>query len=414
MHLPFPIDLGRGAFALGLSVILYLFALNETNPETIRTTSFTIPLEVVNVPAGLVVTDKPPPVQLRVRAPLDVFNRLRPESFVGQVDATGASAGDQTLPVVVRSNDVDVQDVSAVPPQVRLHLEEVQERSVPVRVNPTGQVPSGYSVGDASADPARVTVSGPASVVQQAVEAVIDVSVDRVTVSVNGAYTPRAVDSHGNALQGLNIRPASVNVEIPINQVTQYKEVGVRPKTEGQPQAGYLLEPLEVDPPTVTIYGDPSALQSVNFVETDPVNVAGVTSSVVRRVAVVAPPNTLLLQPGQTVLVTVRVSPLTTTQTLRVTPAVVNLGQGLQVARSPDPVDITLSGPAPTLSNLTARDLRVVLDVSGKGAGHYDIQPTVQNLPQGMTLQGTNPKTVGVDIQVLPTPTPTPEATPGP
>src|SRR5947209_871114 len=77
---------------------------------------------------------------------------------------------------------------------VTINLEEIQERVLPVRVNVTGQVPQGYTQGEARADPDRVTVAGAASLVGRASEALVDVSIDRVTVSVNGVYTPRIID----------------------------------------------------------------------------------------------------------------------------------------------------------------------------------------------------------------------------
>jgi YbbR domain-containing protein len=407
LRLPFALDLGRASFALILSVILFVFALNETNPETTRTTDFAIPVEVVNRPPGLVVMDQPPAVQLRVRAPLEVLNRVRPSSFVAQVDASGARAGLNQLAVSARPTDPDVRDVAAVPGQVELRLEEVQERSLPVRVTTTGQVPAGYLLGVPRADPARVSVSGPSSIVQRAVEAVVDVNVERVTVTVNGAYTPRVVDARGNELRDLTVRTSAVNVEVPITQQAQFKEVGVRPKIQGRPAPGYFLEPVEVDPPTATLVGDPSALEGASFIETAPIDVTGLASTVVRRAALAPPANTLLLQQGQTVDVTIRVSPLTISYTLRVVPSVVNLPDNAVLARPPDPVEVTIAGPSPTLSSLTARDFRVSLDLGGLPTGRHDIEPKVQNLPSGMTLERVEPKTVAVELREAP-PSPTP------
>ncbi|MBI2756419.1 MAG: hypothetical protein HYX52_06900 [Chloroflexi bacterium] len=415
MRLPFGLDPGRAAFSLVLAVLLYVFALNETNPETTRTTDFTVPVEVVNVPAGLLLADRPPAVQLRVRAPQDVFSRLRPESFGAQVDAGGTQAGTQELDVAIRSTSPEVRDATALPSRVRLRLDAVQERSLPVRVSTVGQVPSGYQVGTARADPARITVSGAESVTRTAVEAVVEVNLDRVTVTVNGVFTPRVVDGRGNEVREVTVRPSAVNVEIPITQQAQFKEVGVRPRIVGSPAPGYLLEPVEVEPPTTTLFGEPAALEGANFVETVPADVTGLTGTVVRRLALVAPPNTLLLQQGQTVDVTIRVSPLTISQTLRVIPTIVNLPPSVVLARPPDPVSITLVGPAPTLANLTARDLRVVLDATGKTtAGRVEIDARVQNMPPGMTLENMDPIRVPIDLREVATPSPLASATPAP
>ena len=403
---PFALDPGRVIFAFAIALVVYVFALNETNPETTQRPDFDVPVEVVNTPPRLVFAGPTPRVQVRVRAPQDVFNRLRPTSFVAQIDASNAREGDVDLPVTVRAEEALVYDVTAVPPRVTLRFESVQERTLPVRVNLVGQTPTGYRTGDVSAEPQRVTVSGPASVVSRAFEAVVDVNVDRVTVSVNGAFTPRVVDDRQIDVRDVTLRPPSVNVTVPISQQTQFKEVGVRPRIIGSPAAGYILEPVAVQPVTATLVGEASALEAVSFVETQPIDVTGISTATVRRVGLIPPANTLLLQPGQQVDVTVRVAPLTITQTLRVIPTVINVPTGKILARPPDAVDVTISGPAPTLANLTARDLRVVIDLRGFVGPRDQVDARVDNLPTGMQLQSISPPAVLIEVRDPPaTPT---------
>jgi YbbR domain-containing protein len=419
MRLPFSVDFGRAAFAVALSVLLYFVALSETNPESRQETSFTIPVQPVNVPAGLVLTSRPPDVRVWVRAPANVFSRLSQNSFTAQVDCSNAQAGENdNLPIVITPTDPEVREATADPPTAKLTLEEVRPQVLPVRVNVTGQPPTGYQRGDPTVDPTQITVTGGASLVSRATEAIVDVSVDRVTVSVNGVYSPRIVDDRGNDLHDLNLRatPPSVTVQVPITQQTQYKEVGIVAVTQGSPAAGYLLQPLVVNPPTATLRGDPADLEGANFIETAPIDISGISATTVRTVALVPPQRTLLLQPGQTVTVTISVTTLSVSQTVSIPPSVTNIGPNVQLAHPPEPVSVTVSGPAPALSALTLnpKDFRVVLDVSGKGPGGYDIDAKVQNVPNGLSLDSVNPAKVHVDLQAAPTPTPVPSPTPGP
>ncbi len=417
MRLPFTIDLGRGVFALALAVLLYFVTLSETNPFDQRETGYSVPVQVVNVPPGLVVTTVQQSVRLWVTAPQNVFNRLRPENFTAQVDATGSIAGDNQLPISASSTDPEVRNVSPDPGNMLLHLEEVRDQVVPVRVNLQGQVPSGYTVGNATVDPSRITVTGAASLVGRASEAVVDVNIDHVTVSVNGAFTPRIVDDRGNDLKDLNLRasPQSVTVQVPITQQTLYKEVGIRPNIQGQPAPGYALQPVEVNPPTTTLVGDSASLEAVNLVDTAPLDISGISGTVVRNVALSPPPRTLLLQDGQTVTVTVRVTTLPVTQTVRVPPSVINLSGAVQLAHPLDLVAVTIEGPAPALQNLTLNpnDFKVIVDAAGKGPGRYNLDVRVQQVPAGLTAQDFSPKQVQVDLAEAPaTPTPVPSPTP--
>jgi YbbR domain-containing protein len=420
MRLPFHVDFGRAVFAVALAVLLYFVALNETNPESRNLTSFTIAVQPVNVPASLVVTTAPSPIHLWVRAPNSVFSRLRADSFTAQVDASTTVAGDnENLPVLVNSTDPDVHQADPEPGTVRLHLEEIRTQTLPVRVNLTGQVPQQYLLGQATVDPPQMTITGAASLVGQATEAVVDVSVAGVTVSINGVYTPRILDSRGNDLKDLNLRtsPPSLSVQVPITQQTLYKEVGVHTVTQGQPAVGYVVQPLEVNPSTATLVGDSAALQNANFVDTVPIDINGISTTVVRNVALAPPPKTILLQQGQTVTVTVRVTTISTNQTVRVPPSVINLSGSVQLAHPLDLVSVTISGPAPALSNLSLNpnDFKVVLDANGKGPGRSTLDVKVLQVPTGLTLEDFSPKQVQVDLtQAPPTPTPVPAPSPAP
>jgi YbbR domain-containing protein len=424
MRLPFTFDLSRALFALGLAILLYFVALSET-PFDQRQTSFSVPVQVVNVPPGLVVTTAPQSVRPWVTAPLNVFNRLRPENFTAQVDATGATSGDTQLPITTSTTDPEVRSVQPDQPGLLLHLEEVREQVVPVRVNLLGQVAQGYTLGNTSVDPPRITLTGAASLVGRASEAVVDVNIDHVTVSVNGAFTLRLLDDRGNDLKDLNLRanPQSVTVQVPITQQTLYKEVGIRPNIQGQPAPGYALDPVELNPSTTTLVGDSASLEAVNLVDTAPLDVSGISSTVVRTVALAPPQRTLLLQDGQTVSVTLRVTPLQVNQTVRVPPSVINLSGNVQLARPLDLVSVTIAGPAPALQNLTLNpgDFKVLVDASGKGPGRYTLDVKVQQLPTGLSLQDFSPKQVQVDLSpvpptptpIPPTPVPTPATPPG-
>src|SRR5262249_49347789 len=149
----------------------------------------------------------------------------------------------------------------------------------------------------------------------------------------------------------LRLTPPAVTVTVPISQQTQYKEVAVRAVVVGNPAPGYVLQPVEVSPTTATLQGSPSDLEGVDYVPTQPIDVSGISTTVVRTVPLVPPTGTLLLQPGQTVTVTVRVSTLTVSQTVNVPPSVINLPTNMQLVKPPGPVSVTARGPAPAFAS---------------------------------------------------------------
>jgi YbbR domain-containing protein len=406
MPLRLRIDFGRAFLALGLAAALWIVIQNEQNPDRTDILPFTIPVEIVSTPPGLVAVSDPPQVQVRVRVGSDSWNLLRPGSFRATADATNAVPGVNELPVTVEALEHQVRAVDPIPPRVNVVMEEVNERVVPVRVNVAGSVPFGYAYSAPVVNPENVTISGPSSATRRVEAAVVEVRLDGVTVSLNATYTPRPVDARGADVRGVRVTPATVNVELPVSQQVGYKEVGVRPVIRGRVGAGYYLEPIDVEPATVTVVGSPTTLATVNFVDTEPIDVSGLSSSVVRRVQVVPPQGLTLLQP-QPVSATLRVSPVTVSQTIRITPSAANLGPDVQLAGEVPQVDVTLTGPAPTFQGLTPRDFQVVVDLAGLKAGRHEVEPKV-TVPPGFSLERVEPQRVVITLRDLPTPVPAP------
>jgi YbbR domain-containing protein len=408
------LDIGRALLALGLASALWIVVQNEANPDRTDVPSFAVPVEVVNVPPGLVVVSEAPQIQVRVRMPNESWGLLRPGSFRAVADAAASAPGVNELPVRVEALEPRVRQVDPIPGLVNVAMEEVVDRIVPVRLNIVGNVPFGYAYTTPRIAPENVTVTGPSSAVQRVEAAVVDIRLDGLTVGLNATYAPRAVDARGQDVRAVRTTPSTVNVEVPIQQQIGYKEVGVRPAVRGRVAPGYYLQPVEVEPATVTVVGPPATLANVNFAETEPIDISGISSSVVRRVQVVPPAGLSLLQTDP-VSATLRVTPVTTSQTIRVTPTLLGLGASVQLVGSVPPIDVALTGPAPTLQGLGPGDFRVAIDVAGLGPGRHELEPRV-TVPAGFTLDGVNPPRVAIELRAVPTPTPilapTPAATP--
>jgi hypothetical protein len=77
-------------------------------------------------------------------------------------------------------------------------------------------------------------------------------------------------------------------------------------------------------------------------------------------------------------------------------------------------VDVILSGPVSILSGLRPEDLRVVVDMTGRGLGIYQEALSQPLLPDRVNLESMLPETVEIEISLAPTPTPTSTPSPNP
>ena len=91
---------------------------------------------------------------------------------------------------------------------------------------------------------------------------------------------------------------------------------------------------------------------------------------------------------------------------------IINLGPNLAAKASPDKVDVILSGPLQLLNALTANQVHITVDLTGKPAGDYQINIVVTVDIPTILVQSKLPETIQVTIiNATPTPVPTPGPT---
>lgn len=409
------INFSLALLALLLSTALWVLVVNDQNPERTDTPDISIPVEISKVPSGLVVMNSIEPVRFKIRAAKDKWNDLRGASFRAYVDLSRLGPGIQAVPIVPEVSDPQVHVLEVVPSTVSLRLEEIQERTVPVKVNLSGNVPFGYVYGTARVDPEVVVVSGPASLVQSVESASVDVKLDGISVDIDTAFHPTPVDSGRNAVRNVSIDPQTVKVRLPVQQQVSYKQVGVRPSLTGTVATGYWVESVGAEPSSVTVVGDPKLLAGINYLDTTPLSIDALSSGVVQDLKITVPEGLSLVQ-QQSVRVKVQISPLQTSQVVRVAPRVINLDPKLRVTGGPAYVEVALQGPAPIMQGMRVDTIVVSVDAYGLGEGSHSVKPVIVT-PPAVSVVSVQPETVGLVLSPnqasLPTPSPTPTTSTG-
>ncbi len=394
------LDVGRGLLALIISFALYSVVQHDQNPP--ETAPYDLRVELSNVPPGLVVLNDSSSraIQVRISAARDVLAGLRPSSLRAYVDLSKATAGADQYPVIVEVPDPRMRIVDVTPPRISVRLDENIERPVPVRLNRVGSVPFGYEAGEAEIDPTTATVSGPASAVRNVDVVVVEVKLDGVTSPIDSRYPALAVDARGQPLTtdgpSLRVNPPTIRVRIPVEQQFSYKTVGVQPVIVGSVQSGYVIEGVATEPSAITIFGSPQALARANFAQTEQIDVTDANATFARQVSVIVPDGVSVVVDGN-VRVTVRIAPLSLTQSVSAVPTAANLTPGLQVVSALPSVQVILRGPPSALRGVQASDLRVSVNLAGLAPGSNPVTVEV-TAPAGLTVQSVNPSVITVTL----------------
>jgi YbbR domain-containing protein len=353
-------------------------------------------------------------VSVRYRTSNALSATIDAQAFVATVDLSTydmeRAPEPQVLDIVVSALPDGVEILSTDPSTVRVAIDRVETRSVPVEVDP-GQIPDGLEIDDPVVSQEEVQVRGAASVVGQIDRALARIRIDASEIDSNQPVDLVAVDVAGQEVGAglVDIEPETISVQVDVRPIETTQTVPVRPDISGTPAPGFALESLSIEPSLVTLRGLPAVLAEINEVLTEPLSIDGISANQEFEADMVLPDGTRLADDSDasTVTVTAGIGPSVSSRTFVV--GVVCQGAGENSCLpSLDQLTLTLSGPGGTLSSLSAADLTPTLDATGLAPGTYDLGPSIGGLPEGVELLGITPATVSVTIRAPATPEPTP------
>ncbi len=384
--------------AVLMAFLVWVVASLQQDPIVENTLS--APVVIVSPPNDqtILASTLPASVTVRMRAPQSTFDALGAGSVQVPVDLSQLGAGEHVVKLepVVRASPAMV--LSWRPVTASVTIAEVISTSVPVRVVLEGVPAIGYRAQPPLADPEQVLVTGAQQIIEQLERLEVKVNIEGARSTVEQTARPMARSRDGATITNIVLSPTIVAVRVPLEQLSNFKDLAVRVRPVGQPAEGYAITSISVSPQVVTVFGPREAIQQLpGFIDTLEVSVSGATQDVEQRVGLNVPPNISPIGDNMTVLVRVRIEPQQGARTVSRRPIIVGIGDGLTAKVSPLTVDIVLAGPQPTLNRLTLDNVRVEVDVTGLEVGVHQLTPKVTVL-EDISVQSVVPSTVQVEI----------------
>lgn len=388
--------------SLLLAFFFWAVAIETEDPTRVDTFSASIPVEFRGLPETMTTYGAgQPKVRVDIRAPESVWQGLGIDDIDAYIDLTNVVTGTQEIPVIVevRAQPADIQTVN--PETVELIVEHISEKEIPVVIRLQGTPAMGFRSDPVEVAPQTLRVQGPESLVRQVIKAEVSVSVEGRQNSLRGDYEPRLLDENENPVSDVSVVPKSVTVNIPVEQLGFIRDIPVTVgPLEGRPATGYRVANLEFDPPVVKVFGRTGVVQSVNYLQTVPISLEGITRTLTTRVSLQMLEGLSMIQPpGPEVTVTLTVEVIRSGLTLELTPTIKGLASGLQATVGPDSVVVILSGPLAMIESLDISAIAVSLDLAGLAMGEYVITPSV-TVPGEVDIENIIPEAVPVKIEV--------------
>jgi len=212
--------------ALFLAFVVW-FVVSAPRRERVAERAFAAPLSLVGMRRDLVITTAvPDTVSVRLRGRASQVRSLSSANLEVTVDLSWAQQGGEvtiTLRPQALNVPPDVDVVSISPTQVRFRVEELRQKTVPIRPFLVGAPPKGYQAGEPVLIPDYALVSGPSSLIQK----ISEVATERIIMTGRTETFMQNVAPVSDSSLVRIIEPLSVQVTVPVTA-----EIGPAAPTE--------------------------------------------------------------------------------------------------------------------------------------------------------------------------------------
>lgn len=201
---------------LGIAFIVWMVATTQLDPVQELRLRDPIPIRV-SPDDGLVITNEDEfstTASVLLRAQQSVWELLVGDDVIVWADLTGLGPGEHTIPL--EADTVRAANVIAISPaQITVELEELASKLVEVRPLLLNNLPPDYAMlNDPVLDVTQVTVSGPASQVEQVAAVNVTINLSQVRGPVETSARPVPVDADGNTVTDISVDTQVIGISL--------------------------------------------------------------------------------------------------------------------------------------------------------------------------------------------------------
>lgn len=378
---------------------LWLYINGIENP--IRENTISVPVEIVNKDVLTnsklaLIDDQSSYINLTISgATSDVYS-VKPSNFKLRVDLSGYAIkkGENIIPVQLVQQPDNIKIVNTEKLWIKINVDEYAKKKVPIKISIEGKTKTGFYQLQPKPSLNQIEVSGPLKYVNQVTTLLGKIQVDNLSKDFTSNVILSAIDNSNKKVDYVKFQPTTVEVMVPIKKV---KTVGINVKTKGNLSNGLVLKGFDTTPEKVDIAGDDSVLDSIQSIDTEPVDLSKVNGNDGIDVKLVVPQGISLVNNNGYVKVKVT-SEKISQRTLPVSVTIKNLKDGYDASLNTKQVSVTVTAADSIVNSLNSGDITAAVDLSGLGEGDHNVAVNVM-VPQGFTKASVDPPSIQVSIK---------------
>ena len=265
---------------------------------------------------------------------------------------------------------------SRYPENIVFTVEERRTSIIPVEVLWVGNTPEGFLTDkeNKQLDYSQVTVTGPASVVDQISKAVIQVDLTDRRESISGSYRYTLCNMAGEPVDAVLITTNVEEVRLDV-KIRRFKDIAITYELVegGGAKKQNVIVKLSED--TIRVSGSDAVLEALGDEIVVGIIDLGDIQDTVLTYPINLPADVTNLSGITSVEVSVKFVGVSTATIPVREFNIINVPEGMQVDLNTKYLDMVVRGPASSMQKLTAEDIIVTVDFAGKEPGPMESYP---------------------------------------
>lgn len=391
-------DLTIKALSVMLALLLWFYVITEQNPEI--TKDITIPVRLLNTvfleKSNMVLVEDSNNYKLtmRIKGKKNVLDKLNDNTVDAYADLEGHnSKGENYLKINLNGIPEGVEIISKSTESLKVLLEPKVSVQKSVRLNIMGNPSHGMAAMTPAVAPYDVVITGAESQVNKIKTVRVDVDIASVNSEVKKVLPVRVLDENGKDLQNVSIDPGTVEVSIPIENT---KRAALETDLSGQPASGYVMRNVLIQPREILVTGKQDILEGISSIKTEKIDISGGTEDIIKQVKLILPEGIEIVNPNETVEITVKIEKIITSETVIENLDYVNLPDNLKLESIQGPVKALLRGAESQLAVPNAVMFYVDLAHAAEGSNVLNI---LWEAAQGIEVISVEPRQATVILR---------------
>ena len=398
--------------SVAVAVVLWLIVVNIDNP--IGTNYYTInDVELINkeyvessdtIGKMCMPEQNQDSVKIAITASKKIRDKIKVTDISAVADLQQAVSLDTDpvmVPITVTCSvpGVSSNDIKVTPQNLSVNLDEKETQEFVVNVSRGDTKPGkDYEVGSLTANPEKVRITGPKTLVNKIDKVNATIELDGNTQDFTQDVNLTIIDKNQEALSDSEMNSLRIenNAKVVVTaRLWKIRQgVGISASYVGTPADGYEVGSVKTVPDTISVAGSTEGLESlaennnVITIPADSIDISGESQDVEKKISLnnLLPDNVKLTSDSsEDVWVTVNILPVGSkefdipTKNIEVK----NKPDDLQVTFETAQIELRIKSDTKNMDDLDAqKDIKLSIDLDGKKEGNYEV-PVKVVLPDG-------------------------------